>query len=418
MSLFYRKDDDETIGQRGPMTRGNVRCQVLAALAACAWMLAIPSVPAQPAGIGGVAAEEKQACIKNLKTIYAAIQAYEADNKDLPNWLSDLVPDYLPDPGVLICPVCRRTGKAEESELADPKIPCTYLFEFCPINVDYGNANGPKHTRREWKRRQMGLVGSVVPVVRCRHHGEVLNLAFDGTIYESPAFWEYLFTNRVSAEDLTPARMFADGAGTRSAVHRHFPSRDANAGPAQLDLTKFYNTTLTEAWLGKTNVNLSTLPRGNQVFGGVDFDVRGILQVRSRALNDKRFPTQVSGIPVHLKCRSLHFLHAVDSGTPADAGTQVGAYFVHFRGNQARLEIPVVYDRDVRNWHGSPDEPPAPPELKVVWKGENGDADAAARLFETTWTNLAPDMEIESIDFVSSMAGPAPFLIAISADLP
>ncbi len=38
----------------------------------------------------------------------------------------------------------------------------------------------------------------------------MLNLAFDGKIYESPPSWELLFTNRVSAADLTPARIFAD----------------------------------------------------------------------------------------------------------------------------------------------------------------------------------------------------------------
>ena len=55
------------------------------------------------------AAEEKAACIKNLKAIYDAIQAYQADHRDLPNWLSDLVPQYLADANVLVCPVCRRS---------------------------------------------------------------------------------------------------------------------------------------------------------------------------------------------------------------------------------------------------------------------------------------------------------------------
>jgi hypothetical protein len=35
-------------------------------------------------------AEEKDDCIRNLKLIYAAIQAYKVDHKDLPNWLSTL----------------------------------------------------------------------------------------------------------------------------------------------------------------------------------------------------------------------------------------------------------------------------------------------------------------------------------------
>src|SRR5882757_5687382 len=57
-----------------------------------------------------LAANEKEECTKNLKIIYDSIEAYRKDHKDLPNWLSDLVPDYLADANVLICPVCRRTG--------------------------------------------------------------------------------------------------------------------------------------------------------------------------------------------------------------------------------------------------------------------------------------------------------------------
>ncbi len=155
------------------------------------------------------ATEEKQACIKNLKTIYSAIQAFQADHHDLPNWLSDLVPQYLDDLNVLTCPVCRRTGRTEAPPLADPKLPSSYLFEFCPVPLRGAATNAPDRTRREWKRRQMGLVGSAVPVVRCRHHQPVLNLAFDGTIYESPPSWELVFTNRVDPADLTPVRIFA-----------------------------------------------------------------------------------------------------------------------------------------------------------------------------------------------------------------
>jgi len=42
-----------------------------------------------------LAAEEKEGCINNLRVIYDAIQAYQFDHKDVPRWLSDLVPDYL-----------------------------------------------------------------------------------------------------------------------------------------------------------------------------------------------------------------------------------------------------------------------------------------------------------------------------------
>src|SRR3974390_726369 len=70
-------------------------------------------------------------CRQNLKRIYAAIQAYRADKKQLPNWLSDLVPQYLDDVNVLTCPVTRRTGRINNYGLQDPKLPTSYLYEFC-----------------------------------------------------------------------------------------------------------------------------------------------------------------------------------------------------------------------------------------------------------------------------------------------
>jgi hypothetical protein len=264
----------------------------------------------------------------------------------------------------------------------------------------------------------MGLLGSVVPIVRCRHHDKVLNLAFDGSIYESGGTWEYQFTNRVSAANLTATNLFADDPPARPAARRRFPARDTNAGPGLINLTKFYNAELTESWLGKANGDLSGLPRGLRKFAGVEFDVRGIVQARSGLLSDKRFPTQVNDIPVRQKCRSLHFLHAAVFGTPADAATQVAAYVVHFTGNQSRVEIPIVYERDVADWHESPDGAPPSRELRIAWTDQPGGERGAPRLFETTWTNLAPDLEVDSIDFVSSMAGPAPFLVAISAEGP
>src|SRR5690349_12030193 len=78
-------------------------------------------------------AAEKDACARNLNRLYEAIHAFEADHHDLPNWLSDMVPEYISDTNLLICPAARRTGKQESAPLADPKITSSYLFEFCPV---------------------------------------------------------------------------------------------------------------------------------------------------------------------------------------------------------------------------------------------------------------------------------------------
>jgi hypothetical protein len=367
-----------------------------------------------------LATQEKEACTRNLKVIYAAIQAYQLDHKDIPNWLSDLVPDYLSDANVLICPVCQRTGKVETQRLADPKMPSSYLFEFCPVPLGTEAPNAPTKTRRDWKRRQMGLVGSVVPIVRCRHHTPVLNLAFDGNIYESPSAWEILLTNRFNTSDLMPGRIFGESSSEQGApqpaVALHFPSRDPDARKQLLDLSGFYNGMLTESWHGNRGNDLRSLPSGVQTLSGVDFDIRGVVQLANKS--STKWPREVKGIPVGLKCRRLHFLHAAGWGKPKDDGKQIGSYIAHFATYQIRLEIPIYYGRSVRDWHIQAGETAADKELKVAWTGSNELTRGrdSLRLFLTTWENLVPDIEIETLDYVSAMADPAPFLVAITAE--
>jgi hypothetical protein len=378
------------------------------------------SLPAQTNSDQNLAKEEKEGCVRNLKVIYDAIQLYKADHRDFPNWLSDLVPQYLNDPGVLICPVCKRTGQIEMSGLADPKLPCSYLYEFCPVPLGTNDAPGdPGKTRRDWKERQVEMVGPVVPLVRCRHHGVVLNLAVDGHVYESGPSWEDLLTNRINVAELMSAHIFAGSNSASSTAAAdlpkpRFPPRNPNTKPNLIDLSAYYNAALTESWHGNPDNDLSSLPTGVQSLGGVDYDVRGIIQLRSRANPTAHFPSRVNRIKIRQKCARLHFLHAAGFSKNIDDGRQIGVYIVHFATNQMQLEIPIVYGRDVRNWHKLRAEKPSP-DLTVAWTGANGDS-PDLRLFSTTWTNLAPDVEIESIDFVSSMGMPAPFLIAITAD--
>ncbi len=369
-----------------------------------------------------LAAEEKEACTRNLKLIYDAIQAYKLDHKDLPNWLSDLVPQYIGDASILICPLCKRTGLIEPSVLADPNIPCSYLFEFCPVPLGKNDLpDGQIKTRREWKRRQMGLVGSIVPIVRCRHHAQVLNLAFDGRIYDSPSSWEDILTNQVNISDLKPARLFAGEStpipSAKTTAHS-YPPRDPQTKPNLINLSAYYNASLTESWHGNVKNDLASLPTGVQVLGGTEYDVRGIIQLAGKSPFSKHFPARVNGIKVQQKCSRLHFLHAAGFGATAGEGERVGGYIIHFATNQMQLEIPITFGRDVRDWHTMAGEKPSA-DLNVAWTGTNAVSAAAhnsIRLFSTTWVNLVPGVEVESIDFVSATNSAAPFLIAITAD--
>jgi hypothetical protein len=151
--------------------------------------------------------DECAACKKNLEKINAAIAAYRKDHGDVPNWLSDLVPQYLPDTNVLVCPVCTRTGRQSPYGVLDPKIYTSYVYEFTPTllpAVVQEAYPGPKMTMRQWKRQEMELVGGEVPLVRCLLHDPVLNLSIGGKVYESPVHWELNFTNAANLRAFSP----------------------------------------------------------------------------------------------------------------------------------------------------------------------------------------------------------------------
>lgn len=367
---------------------------------------------------------EKRVCIQHLEKISTALTAYKAEHNDLPNWLSDLAPKYLPDVTLLICPISRRTGKMENSPLSDPELACSYVYEFCPLPLAQELPAAPQRTRRELRFMQVEILGPGVPVVRCRLHNPHLNLGLNGAVYESPPRWEESFTNAAGLAALSPAEVFArQAAAKRTEITRHsLPPRGTDVPTRLLDLTGVYNALLTEDWLeggvsGRPHNNLAALRAGAQTLGGLDFDVRGIVQLAGKPMQAGGFPREMSETPVGQKCVRVHFLHASagDSGTE---GKQIGSYIVAYQGQAARVEIPVIYGRDVRDWHWQPGEP-ASPELRVVWHGENDASRRAGRplrLFLSSWTNLRPDLEVASIRFVSSLAGPAPFLLAITTE--
>ena len=60
----------------------------------------------------------------------------------------------------------------------------------------------------------------------------------------------------------------------------HAPLPDAGALAKLIDLSSYYNVALTESWhWGFGPSDLSELPRGLQTFAGVQFDVRGLIQI-------------------------------------------------------------------------------------------------------------------------------------------
>ena len=121
-------------------------------------------------------------CKQHLVEIGKALQAYQKEHGDFPEWLSELHPEYLPDANLLLCPADKVGGKALFPPNVDPKMP-----------VSYGYGLHPGY--RESTPKNRAMYGDVLPLVRCRHHENqpfaCLNLSFAFKVYPSSQVWEY-----------------------------------------------------------------------------------------------------------------------------------------------------------------------------------------------------------------------------------
>ena len=122
-----------------------------------------------------------EVCTQNLVTIGKAMQAYQKEHSDFPEWLSDLHPKYLPDANLLLCPADSKGGKPIFSSNTDPKMPVSYGYQFHP---------GYQKDTRE----NRAIYGDVIPLARCRHHANqpfhCLNLSFALKVYPSSQVWQ------------------------------------------------------------------------------------------------------------------------------------------------------------------------------------------------------------------------------------
>ncbi|MGO8699765.1 MAG: serine/threonine-protein kinase [Limisphaerales bacterium] len=198
-------------------------------------------------------------------------------------------------------------------------------------------------------------------------------------------------------------------------------ARAALSKQVPIDLSKFFNVSLTDNWLDDFDGNdLASLPRGWRRLGPAYFNVAGLIQLSGAYTEERRleFPGCVEGIPVGRKCNRLYFLHG--TGWTVAKSTLVGCYVVHYLDGR-KEEIPLRYGEQVRNWWlGMQDTLPIE-SAAVAWVGTNriaGGSDKTYKLslYALTWNNAFADEPITTVDFVSTRSLSCPFLIAITAE--
>jgi hypothetical protein len=182
---------------------------------------------------------------------------------------------------------------------------------------------------------------------------------------------------------------------------------------AFVNLEKYSNAGLKTNWLGGEiqERSLADLPDGTNVFAGATFRVEGVVQLQGATLKQRglRYPEAVKDIPIQMTCSNLHFLQG--TAWPTSEGSKIGAYIIHF-ADGSEVEFPIKYGVDVRDWSFHQQDPNQ--EVGAAWFSKQHPI--FYRLYTSTWQNPHPNVEITSVDYVSSMTICAPFLLGITAE--
>jgi len=208
---------------------------------------------------------------------------------------------------------------------------------------------------------------------------------------------------------------------------------DGIVSATPIDLKPYVNAALTDSPAspaGNYDNNLAELPSGLNVYGGVPFDVEGLIQLGGKSLISafhKNFPAEVDGIAIHQRFKKIHLLHAGDWVDTAEFGTTVARLVLHYE-NGSQGQIDLVAGRDVFEFWSplfttgaDPKYARMSPATERAWTGTNRFLEAlwpdeSLTLYKSTFTNPQPDLTVSTVDYVSTMTGTAPFLVGLTVE--
>ena len=183
-----------------------------------------------------------------------------------------------------------------------------------------------------------------------------------------------------------------------------------------IDLSSHYNAPLDERWFGLSRERgpLSQMPTGLADLNGTKFDLRGIVQLSGRQLQNQlgeNNPFTGSAKSIDLSnqtYKSISFLHATTWTDPD--GTPVANYVFNYVDGTKNV-LPIVYGEHVRDWYVDADIGVLDtPKSKIAWRS------TAGALYQTNWVNPHPEKEIQSIDLESQMGYSNVFVIGITGN--
>jgi hypothetical protein len=173
---------------------------------------------------------------------------------------------------------------------------------------------------------------------------------------------------------------------------------------------------------------LAELPQGVHTFGGAPFEVSGKIQLMGRALlkANRIYPVTRKNIPIAQKCSRILMLHGASHA--AVPGDTIAKLVLHYSDGSTG-EIPIVSGEHLLDCWGPIYTTPAmgerlvpcSPDTELAWVGNSaGDPQTpslvAARIYKSAFANPKPDLEISSIDYISTLTGAAPFLFGLTLE--
>ena len=194
------------------------------------------------------------------------------------------------------------------------------------------------------------------------------------------------------------------------------PARAVNLSPLLLDLTDFYNIAPDSIrHFVESDLPVATaLPWGNPRLDGIDFDVRGALELRYSAAGDG-VPQKVTGIRVPpVPIAALHVLMYAPSETPVSTEVDYAYVHLHYRDGSDAV-LPIRTQREVPGW--TQRDRPVPigwaEDLELTRLGlQREKFDSNPRL-----SNPHPERIIASIDLETGhRRGSQPIFFAVTAE--
>jgi hypothetical protein len=194
------------------------------------------------------------------------------------------------------------------------------------------------------------------------------------------------------------------------------------AGAAEIhpiDLKPYYNYSLTNSLIATGGLNghnnLSAFPIGKGTYGGIPFDVSGVIQLTGNqaAIAKRTFPDKVEGIKIGAACARIHLLHGAGWNDLENAA--IANLTLHYADGTTHT-IPIVYGKHILDWWVN-DDKPEDPGTQVGWTGVNRISKMFGtdlRIYRTTFPNAKPTVIIDSIDYVSGKKESASFLLGLT----